>query len=189
MVCPSISVPIGATSHEPTFGFTAAARRSPNAPIGAADEVITAMKRGLPLNVEYRNKRSAASSSKSFASTTCWGSEPVPSTLRITSGDSLAVTGRSGSVQRNSAMCSTSWDPTLRNSLGLISSGATRYLSACVFSMVVATPSVLKPQPLEHIFFQLPAPVYQPKGTIITLRTPQHLALLLRQSFKHIIVR
>ena len=39
-VCPSISLARGDSSHPPTFGFTAEAKRSASAPSGAADEVM-----------------------------------------------------------------------------------------------------------------------------------------------------
>jgi hypothetical protein len=40
MVWASISLAAGDSNHAPTFGFTAAPRKSPSIPIGAGDEVI-----------------------------------------------------------------------------------------------------------------------------------------------------
>ena len=51
-VCDSISVAAGDSVQAPTFGFTAAARKSPRMPIGAGGAVMYPKKRGCPLNSE-----------------------------------------------------------------------------------------------------------------------------------------
>ena len=51
-VCDSTSVAAGDSSQAPTFGFTAAARKSARIPIGAGGAVMYPKKRGCPLNRE-----------------------------------------------------------------------------------------------------------------------------------------
>ncbi len=60
-VCDSISVAAGDSVHAPTFGFTAAASRSPSMPIGAGAAVMYPKKRGCPLNSEWSNSSRAVS--------------------------------------------------------------------------------------------------------------------------------
>ncbi len=60
-VCDSISVAAGESVHAPTFGFTAAASRSPSIPIGAGAAVMYPKKRGCALNREWPNSSRAVS--------------------------------------------------------------------------------------------------------------------------------
>jgi len=84
--------PSATAATAPTLGFTAAASRSPNAPIGAAEDVMYPQKRGCPLKSECSiSKSAAASSNRAGSAPRCGNERSASSASRISVGDSRSL--------------------------------------------------------------------------------------------------
>src|SRR5262245_49232272 len=183
----SISVAAGESIHAPTFGFTAAARKSPRIPIGAGGAVMYPKKRGCPLRSECANTNSAVCSSSGAGSIPNSGSGPLRSSAsRTDEGDSSWFTGPWGIDSRNAATWSTRRCPSLRNMALSISSGACRRGSLSMTDSLFDD-TALRTDSFQQIRLPVASPVYGTENPIKGLLSPQRFVIFRRQGLQRLI--